>query len=79
MIQVFQIEATSGGWAVRSEGVENSQMYVSGAKAEACARGLAERLSREGLASEIRIRLRDGSDTARFISAPAPHCLALAD
>ena len=71
MTHLIQIKATSGGWTVLSEGVENGLMSLSGAKAEASAKALAERLSRSGVASEIRIRLRNGAEAGRILWAPA--------
>ena len=78
MTHLIQIEATSGGWTVQFEGVENSQMYLSGAKAEASAKALAKRLARRGVASEIRIRLRDGTEAGRLLCAAASLDMSLA-
>ena len=71
MTHVISIEPVQGGWAVRQPGVENALLFASGAKAEAAARSLGERLSNAGQPGEIRVFLRDGALAGRFLCRPA--------
>ena len=69
MVQVISVEPMSAGWSVRLEGIDPPQIFPSGAKAEAAARQLGDRLSRSGAQAEIRIWLRDGALAGRFVCA----------
>jgi hypothetical protein len=65
-------------WIVQAPGLSEDIVFQGGAKAEAAARALADRTSRQGHNAELRIYLRDGSLAGTFIypsrlppSAPA--------
>jgi acetylornithine/succinyldiaminopimelate/putrescine aminotransferase len=66
MIKVIYVEPLAGGWAVRQDEVQNSQVFTSGAKAEDAALRLARRLAAAGQASEVLVYLRDGVLGGRF-------------
>jgi hypothetical protein len=78
MVHIISVQAAEGGWSVRSSTVDNEMMFLSGAKAEKAARHLGEKLAADGHTAEIRIFLRDGTQAARFVCAPAEAGLALA-
>ena len=61
MVHVISITPTEGGWTVSAEPFANQMAFLSGAKAEAAARSLAEKIARRGELAEIRVFLRDGS------------------
>lgn len=67
MVRVIVVEPLAHGWAVRQPQVHNSQVFSSGAKAEAAARSLGARLARAGEPTEIRVYLRDGVLGGRFL------------
>jgi len=67
VVQVISVEPFTEGWAVRQDGIENPQIFTSGAKAEDAARRLGASLSRAGAPAEVRIWLRDGALGGRFI------------
>jgi len=67
MVQVISVEPLRIGWAVRQDGIENPQVFPSGAKAEDAARRLGASLSRDGTPAEVRIWLRDGALGGRFV------------
>ena len=67
MVRVIVVEPFADGWAVRQPTVDNSQVFVSGAKAEDAARRLGARLADAGLAAEIQVYLRDGALAGRFL------------
>jgi hypothetical protein len=71
MVSVIVVEPFAQGWAVRQPSVNNSQVFVSGAKAEDAARRLGARLARAGLPAEIQVYLRNGALAGRFICAAA--------
>lgn len=77
MTHLVFVEATPGGWVVRSERIENDLMFLSGAKAEASAKTLAERLSQSGEAAEIRVHLVGGALAGRFVCPPFSADLSL--
>ena len=61
------------GWAVRCPALfDNAMLCKSGARAEAAARTLADRLSRAGLDCVLELRLRDGALAGRFVCPAAP-------
>jgi hypothetical protein len=66
MINVIYVEPMAGGWAVRQDDIVNPQVFASGAKAEDAALRLAQSLAGAGLASEVRVYLRDGALGGRF-------------
>jgi hypothetical protein len=61
------VEPLAQGWAVRHEEGGVSQVFRSGAKAEAAAHRLGARLALAGIAAEIRVYLRDGVLGGRFV------------
>jgi hypothetical protein len=71
MVSVIVVEPFAQGWAVRQPSVNNSQVFVSGAKAEDAAKRLGARLARAGLPAEIQVYLRNGALAGRFICAAA--------
>jgi hypothetical protein len=71
MVSVIVVEPFAQGWAVRQPSIDNSQVFVSGAKAEDAARRLGARLAGAGLAAEIRVYLRNGALAGRFLCAAA--------
>jgi hypothetical protein len=71
MVRVIVVEPFAHGWAVKQPSVDNSQVFVSGAKAEDAAMRLGERLASVGLPAEIQVYLRDGALAGRFVCAAA--------
>lgn len=60
MLRVINVTPADGGWTVSAEPFANPQAFLSGAKAEAAARKLAQQIIGRGENAEIRIHLRDG-------------------
>lgn len=74
-MRIIEVAPLDGGWRVSVDGVAGDMVFTRGGAAETAARKLAARLGRHGAASELRIRLRDGSMAGRFIwpaEPPAP-------
>jgi len=71
MVSVIVVEPFAHGWAVKQPSVDNSQVFASGAKAEAAARNLGARLANAGVPAEIQVYLRDGALAGRFVCAAA--------
>ena len=67
MNRIISVQPFGDGWSVRSDAFDSEMMFLSGAKAEAAARRLAEKLTRRGESAEIRIFLRDGQLAGRFV------------
>ena len=67
MPKLIVVEPFAHGWAVRHEDGVVSQVFRSGAKAEAAAHRLGARLALAGIAAEIRVYLRDGVLGGRFL------------
>ena len=67
MVRVIVVEPFAQGWAVRQSAVDNSQLFVSGAKAEDAALRLGARLAGAGEPTEIQVYLRDGALAGRFL------------
>lgn len=65
MVHVITVAPAESGWTVNAEAFE-PMVFLSGAKAEAAARRLADKIAAGGDAAEIRIFLRDGALAARF-------------
>jgi hypothetical protein len=77
MPTVISVAPEGEAWAVRCPKLfDNVMTFKSGARAEAVARALAERLSRAGADCLLEVRLRDGGLAGRFLcpalAAPAP-------
>jgi hypothetical protein len=70
MVHIVSVIPVSGGWAVTTRSLAGAMVFLSGGKAEAAARRLAETIARRGETVEIRIYLRDGSLAGRFVCAP---------
>jgi hypothetical protein len=73
---MIRVLPAGDGWSVQSDAFDSEMMFLSGAKAEAAARRLAQILARHGEAAEVRIYLRDGRLAGRFVSPPHPLALA---
>ena len=71
MVRVIVVEPFASGWAVKQPSVDNSQVFVSGAKAEDAAKRLGACLADAGEATEIQVYLRGGALAGRFICAAA--------
>jgi hypothetical protein len=67
MVRVIVVEPFAHGWAVRQPTIDNSQVFVSGAKAEDAALRLGARLADAGEPAEIQVYLRDGALAGRFL------------
>ena len=67
MTQLISVQPIGEGWSMRSDAFDSEMMFLSGAKAEAAARRLAETLARNGQSAEIRIFLRDGRLAGRVV------------
>jgi hypothetical protein len=65
-LELITVRPKPGGWSVACEARGHTQMFQSGATAEAAARQLGAAIARGGQAAEIRIYLRDGSLAGRF-------------
>ncbi len=67
MNRIISVQPFGDGWSVRSDAFDSEMMFLSGAKAEAAARRLADKLTRDGESAEIRIFLRDGQLAGRVV------------
>jgi hypothetical protein len=67
MNRIISVQPFGHGWSVRSDAFDSEMMFLSGAKAEAAARRLADKLTRGGESAEIRIYLRDGQLAGRVV------------
>lgn len=72
MNRIISVKPLGDGWSVASDAFDGEMMFLSGAKAEAAARRLAETLARSGEHSEIRIFLRDGQLAGRVVKHAHP-------
>jgi hypothetical protein len=77
MTRIISVQPFGDGWSVRADAFDSEMMFLSGAKAEAAARRLADKLARGGERAEIRIFLRDGQLAGSFVRRARP--LAMAD
>jgi hypothetical protein len=68
MNRIISVQPFGDGWSVRSDGFDSEMMFLSGAKAEAAARRLADKLAKGGENAEILIFLRDGQLAGRVLS-----------
>lgn len=76
MNRLISVQPMGDGWSVRSEAFDSEMMFLSGAKAEAAARRLAETLARNGETAEIRIFLRDGRLAGRVVKSAGSLAMA---
>jgi hypothetical protein len=60
MSRIISVLPLGDGWSLQSDAFDSEMMFLSGAKAEAAARRLADTLAKNGEGSEIRIFSRDG-------------------
>jgi hypothetical protein len=67
MTQIISVQPIGEGWSMRTDAFDSEMVFLSGAKAEAAARRLAETLARNGQGAEIRIFLRDGRLAGRVV------------
>jgi hypothetical protein len=67
MTRIISVQPFGDGWSVRSDAFDSEMMFLSGAKAEAAARRLADKLARGGRSAEIHIFLRDGQLAGRVL------------
>ena len=67
MNRIISVQPFGDGWSVRSDAFDSEMMFLSGAKAEAAARRLADKLVKGGESAEIRIFLRDGQLAGRVV------------
>ena len=67
MNRTISVQPVGDGWSVTSDAFDSEMMFLSGAKAEAAARRLAETLARNGENSEIRIYMRGGQLAGRVV------------
>jgi hypothetical protein len=72
MTRIIAVQPFGDGWSVRSDVFDSEMMFLSGAKAEAAARRLADKLARSGQSAEIRIFLRDGQLAGSFVRPARP-------
>jgi hypothetical protein len=67
-MRIIDVKPLADAWTVWSEDLANDLVFRSGRAAEQAALDLADRLAKVGIASEIRIHLRDGTLGGRFFS-----------
>jgi hypothetical protein len=56
----YSVEPVTGGWVVTQEPIAEPSMFLSGAKAEAAARKLAEAARKAGMSVEVIVHDRAG-------------------
>jgi hypothetical protein len=71
-LRLISVSALGEAWTVRASGVANDMVFWSGARAEAAARALGERLAAAGRPAAIRIFDRTGAVVGRFLCTPRP-------
>ena len=76
MTRIISVQPLGDGWSVRSDAFDSEMMFLSGAKAEAAARRLADKLTKGGENAEIHIFLRDGQLAGRVVKPGSPLALA---
>jgi hypothetical protein len=67
MALLITVTPAEAGWTLQSDALEREVVFSSGAKAEAAARSLAQRIAEGGGAAELRIVVRDGSLGGAFL------------
>jgi hypothetical protein len=78
MALLITVSPAGPGWALQSPGLDGDLVFSSGAKAEAAARRLAQRIAESGDAVELRVVVRDGSLGGVFIYPSRADAVALA-
>jgi hypothetical protein len=71
-MRIIDVTPLDWGWRVSLDTLAGDMVFARGGAAEGAARRLAARLADHGLASELRIRLRDGSLAARLVWPARP-------
>jgi hypothetical protein len=71
-MQVIEVAPLGPGWRVSLGTLAGDMVFARGGAAESAARRLAARLAHSGQASELRIRLRDGSLAERLVWPALP-------
>jgi len=71
-MQTISIVPAEGGWMVRCDGIDNTQVFRHGSSAEAAAIRLAQGFSEAGEAARVKIHLRDGTLAKRLLIPPHP-------
>jgi hypothetical protein len=69
---VIEVAPLGPGWRVSLGALAGDMVFARGGAAESAARRLAARLAHSGQASELRIRLRDGSLAERLVWPALP-------
>ncbi len=69
-MDTISVEPIEGGWAVRTDAVENPMIFRSGHDAETSARALAVRLARQGEPVRLRLSLRQSGRVVRMVCLP---------
>jgi hypothetical protein len=76
LVKKISIVPAEGGWALRSEAIENELYFRSGAAAESAAIRLAQGLALAGEGAQIEIFIRDGTLARRFAVPPSVQAAA---
>lgn len=76
MNRIISVQPFGDGWSLRADAFDSEMMFLSGAKAEAAARRLADKFARGGETAEIRIYLRDGQLAGSFVKHGRPLAMA---
>jgi hypothetical protein len=71
-MQTIDVAPLDSGWRVSLGGLAGDMVFARGGAAESAARRLAARLARGGVASELKIRLRDGALAERQVWPASP-------
>lgn len=66
-MQTISVTPAEAGWAVRSDAIVGPLLFLSGAKAEAAAKRLAQALAAAGDAVRIDVSLRSGRLGGRYL------------
>jgi len=67
MTRIVSVQPVGDGWSVRTDAFDSEMMFLSGAKAEAAARRLADTMAKNGEHAEIHIFVRDGRLAGRLV------------
>lgn len=66
-MHTIEVAPLADGWRVSLDAIANDLVFRTGSLAEASGRRLAARMAAAGQASELLVRLRDGSLAARIV------------
>lgn len=70
-MHLISLEPLGAGWSVRWDALCNDMVFTSGAKAEAAAMQLGQRLAEVGERTELQVFLRGGALAGRFTFVPS--------